>query len=65
MTPMLNPAGNADPRQQVAPPSTSNGVHPPGSASCTLLLSYKKQVTPINNITYYTRRKFLLLFCPF
>lgn len=42
ITPMLYPAGNADPRQQVAPPSTSNGVQPPGSASCALLHSYEK-----------------------
>lgn len=32
ITPMLYPAGSADPRQQVAPPSTSSGVQPPGSA---------------------------------
>lgn len=45
MTPMLYPAGNADPRQQVAPPSTSNGVHPLGSASCALLRSCKRNYT--------------------
>jgi len=42
MTPMLYPAGNADPRQQVAPPSTSKGVHPPGLTSCALSYSYKR-----------------------
>lgn len=42
ITPMLYPAGSADPRQQVAPPSTSSGVQSPGSASRTLLQSYKR-----------------------
>jgi hypothetical protein len=38
---MLYPAGNADPKQQVAPASTNKGVHPPVSALCALLCSYK------------------------
>lgn len=45
ITPMLYPAGNADPKQQVAPASASKGVHPPGSASRALLQSYKINYT--------------------
>lgn len=59
MTPMLYPAGNADPRQQVAPPSISNGVHPPGSASYALLHSYKKK-SRRSEIMSYHEKKFLL-----
>jgi len=61
MTPKLYPAGNVDPRQQVAPPSTSNGVHPPGSASCALLHSYIKEITQIRNYVTSHVKKFSLL----
>jgi len=58
---MLYPAGNADPKQQVAPASTNKGVHPPGSALCALLYSYK-----IDYADYSLSRIFLLLlYIPF
>lgn len=61
MTPMLYPAGNADPRQQVAPPSTSNGVHPPGLASCALLYSYKRNYVDQKFIGHIVRKVSLIL----
>lgn len=33
MTPILYPAGSAEPKQQVAPANAKSGLHPPGNSS--------------------------------
>lgn len=58
MTPMLYPAGTADPRQQVAPPSTNNGVHP--AEFCAF--SYKRNRVDQQSVHHKTR---FHLFHPF